>query len=210
MDRNPALEMLMDASMRMHEQGVPLMRRVVSADQEIRLWSHYPENDVVNGDLGCRYFYHCHPEEEREFGEHGHFHIFLGKAAMAKSHAPLIPAPKTKAKRADVVHIAALSVDTNGLPVRWFTVNRWVTDEWLYPAPDIIGLLPQFNLAGSNGDPLVNDWITAMVQLSRPHIAALLTQRDTELALRDPSGEDRAAEILSLSTIDLETLLSEA
>ena len=210
MDRNPALEMLMDASMRMHEQGVPLMRRVVPADQEIRLWSHYPENDVVNGDLGCRYFYHCHPEEEREFGEHGHFHIFLSKAAMAKSHAPLIPAPKSKAKRADVVHIAALSVDTNGLPVRWFTVNRWVTDEWLYPAPGIIALLPQFNLAGSNGDPLVNDWITAMVQLSRPHIADLLTQRDIELALRDPSGEDRASEILSLSAIDLETLLSEA
>ena len=58
MDSNPALEMLMDASMRMHGQGVPLMRRVVPSDQEIRLWSHYPESDVVNGNLDCRYFYH--------------------------------------------------------------------------------------------------------------------------------------------------------
>lgn len=207
MDHDAALEMLMDASMRMHDEGVPMMRRVVPSDEETRLWTHYPENDVVNGDLACRYFYHCHPQEEREFGEHGHFHIFFGKSGMARTAVPLVPAPKSTVKRADVVHIAALSVDTNGLPVRWFTVNRWVTDEWLFPAQDIISLLPKFNLAGSNGDPLVNDWITAMVQLSQPQIEELLTQRDAELALRDPSGEDRAAEILSLAAIDLEALL---
>jgi hypothetical protein len=207
MDRNSAREMLMDCSMRMHEQGAPLMRRVMPCDEETKLWSHYPENDVVNGHLACRYFYHCHPPEEREFGEHGHFHLFVGKSAMTQSQRPSIAAPKSKAKRPDVVHIAALSIDTNGLPARWFTVNRWVTDEWLYPADDLTALLPRFNLQGANGDPLVNGWLTAMVQLSLQVIAALLSQRDAELARRDPSGENRSTEILSTAAIDLEALL---
>jgi hypothetical protein len=207
MDHQAALEMLMDSSVSMHEQGVPFMRRVLPAEEETRLWAHYPENDVVNGPLDCRYFYHCHPPEERTFGEHGHFHIFFGKSAMSSSVKPMIPAPKTKVKRADVVHIAALSVDTNGLPVRWFTVNRWVTDEWLYPAEQVSELLPQFNLEGANGDPLVNRWITAMVQLSRPQITELLLQRDAELKQHDPSGANRDVEITSLTPIDLEALL---
>jgi hypothetical protein len=209
MDRQTALEMLMESSVRMHEQGVPLMRRVLPADEEIRLWSHYPDNDVVNGPLTCRYFYHCHPPEEREFGEHGHFHLFFGKSAMKPNQKPLIAAPNTKIKRADVVHIAALSVDTNGVPVRWFTVNRWVTDEWLYPANQIIGLLPKFNLEGTNGDPLVNSWLTAMIQLSRGDIAQLLLERDAKLTQNDSSGEDRNLEIMSLRTIELDALLGD-
>ena len=32
------------------------------------------------------------------------------------------------------MHLAALSLDVNGQPVRWFTTNRWVTGEHWRPA----------------------------------------------------------------------------
>ncbi len=209
MDRQIAINMLMDSSLRMHKTGIPLMRRLLPNDDDIRLRDHYPADDVVNGPLFCRYFYHCHPPEERAFREHGHFHLFFGQASIDTDISPLIAAPPTKLKRADVVHIAALSVDVNGLPVSWFTVNRWVTDEWLYSADVISALLEQFDLCGQRGDPLINQWLTAMVQISRGEISKLLQLRDTLLGSQDPSGEDRSTEVLSISQIDLEALLAD-
>ena len=206
MNEADAITLLMDSSLAMHSGGIPLMRRMLPED-EILMWEHYPDEDVVNGKLFCRYFYHCHPPEEREWGEHGHFHLFVGKAAMPKGTRPAIKAPKGKKRRPKVVHIAALSVDANGMPIRWFTINRWVTDEYLYGTSDITPLLKKFDLRGEHGDPLVNDWLTAMVQLSRRDIAELLEERDAMLLQHDPSGEDRDFEILSSKAIDLAALV---
>ncbi|APG63739.1 hypothetical protein LPB140_09085 [Sphingorhabdus lutea] len=205
MEQQKAAEFLMDSSVAMHESAMPLMHRIVPDD--VLIWNHYPEIDVVNGVAGSRFFYHCHPPEDRDGEEHGHFHFFIDKKSMDSDFNPLIAAPEITGKRAEVVHIAALSMDYNGLPIKWFTTNRWVTDESLYPAENIISKMALFDLRGLNGDPLVNIWLTAMLRLSQNIIANLLRERDEILMQKDPSGEDRNVEILSHARVDLSSLL---
>jgi hypothetical protein len=186
------------------------MSRVLPQDNTARVYTHYPIGDVVNGKHGSRYFYHSHPPEDRSAEEHGHFHLFLDRRAFGKDTEPLIPAPPVAAggKRADVVHLAALAIGYDGLPLRWFGTNRWVTDEWLYPATDVIGALSKFDLRGSNGDPKVNDWLTAILRLSAKSVAGVLIERDEALRQRDMSGEDRTVEVTSMRDVDLAKLLA--
>lgn len=200
--------LLLSSTQAMFAEGRPLMNRVLPPHAPLEVWQHYPDGDVVTCEAGSRYFYHCHPPGERAEGEHGHFHLFLAKTAMPTVVHPLrAPAEiSPQEPRADVVHIAALAISTEGLPLSWFTTNRWVTDEWLYPAATIAAQLDRFDLRGAAGDPLVNDWITAMVALSRIELVDLLVQRDAVLADQDPTGEDRTVEIASVAPISLEQL----
>ena len=212
MDHADLADLLMTSTAAMFAQGKPLMNRLLPADQPAKLWQHYPPDDVVNGAAGSRFFYHCHPLDERSAGEHGHFHLFLAKSAMPADAVPMIAPPPPAdpdAPRADVVHIGALAISTEGLPLCWFTTNRWVTDEWIYPAEKVIDQLAQFDLRGPDGDSLVNDWLTALVGLCRADLAELLIQRDAVLSARDLSGEDRSVEITSIKPIDLERLFGD-
>lgn len=191
----------------MHQSGIPLMRRVLPPEVEATLWEHYPEQDAISPDSGARYFYHCHPVEERGEGEHGHFHLFLPKRAMKQlNNAKSVPVD-LEADRADVVHIVALSVSPEGLPIAMFTVNRWVCDEWLFGHSDIMAGIDGFDLTGADGDPLVNSWLTAMVQLAKPMIGALLVERDERLTASNWDGEDRALEVISIAPVDLQALV---
>lgn len=204
-------ELLMTSTAAMFAEGQPLMNRILPSDAPAELWQHYPPDDVVNGAAGSRYFYHCHPPAERSEGEHGHFHLFLDTAMMPDGIDPIIaPPPATPDDpRADVVHIGALAISTEGLPLCWFTTNRWVTDEWIFPADAVIESLARFDVRGPDGDPLVNDWLTAMVGLSRSDLADLLRERDIVLAARDMTGEDRSVEITSTMPIALERLFDD-
>lgn len=186
----------------------PVMSRILPDQGTAEIWAHYPPDDVVNGRHSCRYFYHAHPPDEREDDEHGHFHLFIGKDALADVIEPLrSPPPLGEGeKRADVVHLAALAMSYEGLPLRWFAVNRWVTDEWLYPADTLIPHLHEFDVRGDDGDPLVNDWLTSIFQLSIDDIGPLLAERDQVLGCKDLTGEDRNLEIVATRDIDLERL----
>ncbi len=210
MQRNELVQLLIDSTEQMFADGRPLMSRVLPDDGVAEIWEHYPEGDVVNGEAGSRYFYHSHPPGERLDGEHGHFHLFLDKSAMPEGAEALIAPPQIDpaTPRADVVHLAALAISSEGLPLHWFTCNRWVTDEWLYPAESVISELPRFDLRGEAGDPLVNSWLTAMVGLARDRIAQLLSERDAVLELNDMTGEDRAVEVTSSAAISLERLIA--
>lgn len=202
------VDLLLSSTQRMFAEGRPLMSRLLPEQTPAEVWKHYPEDDVVNGEFGSRYFYHCHPPGERIAGEHGHFHLFLAKSTMPAITGPFRSPPPIDPQevRADVVQIVALSISTDGLPLAWFTTNRWVTDEWLYPASTITAFLDRFDMRGPRGDPLVNDWITAMVALSRGDICDLLNQRDQVLDQKDPDGESRALEVTSFRSISLEQL----
>jgi hypothetical protein len=204
-------DLLMTSTAAMFAEGQPLMNRVLPTAEPAELWQHYPPDDVVNGAAGSRYFYHCHPPAERSEGEHGHFHLFLDTSVMPDGVDPIIaPLPATPDEpRADVVHIGALAISSEGLPLCWFTTNRWVSDEWIYPAEAVIDQLAKFDLRGPDGDPMVNDWLTAIVGLSRGDLAELLRQRDAVLEARDMSGEDRSVEITSIMPIALERLLGD-
>lgn len=194
----------------MFQSGKPLMSRLLPEDGTSEAWAHYPADDVVNGAISSRYFYHSHPPDEREADEHGHFHLFVGKEAMPdKAKALIAPPPLPKGqKRADVVHIAALAIGYDGLPLRWFGTNRWVTDEWLYPARAVITVLDSFDLRGQSGDPLINDWLTSILHLSRADIVNILEERDEVLQRNDITGENREVEVTGTRDVSLESLLS--
>ncbi|MFK9804338.1 DUF6969 family protein, partial [Escherichia coli] len=85
-------------------------------------------------------------------------------------------------------------------------VNRWVTDDIMYPAEAIIAALPHFDLADAPGDTLVNQWLTAAVALGRPELAALLHARDRALPMN--ASEDRSIEILSRTPFDLDAMIA--
>lgn len=198
---------LIALSVEMNRQGVPLMHRILPPAPE--QWAHYPPDDAVGQSSGARYFYHCHPTDDRDGDEHGHFHMFLPLALFPRALALSTPADDG-AKRAAVVHFAALSVNSVGVPFRLFTVNRWVTDEWLFPAAAIVDRLDAFDLAGADGDDLVNAWLTSFVRLAKADIAALLAERDQTLERLGWPGEDRSVEVTSASMVDLQSLLETA
>lgn len=86
-----------------------------------------------------RWFYHAHKPEEREDGEHGHFHMFLPLAmfdGVEPYYQPPARLPNDK-KTQGVVHFGALSFDLDGMPMSWFTTNYWVTHEYMMPAEAI-------------------------------------------------------------------------
>jgi hypothetical protein len=207
MSPEQAARSLVEATIAMHNSGLPLMRRVLPPETEATLWEHYPENDAVSPHNGSRYFYHCHPVEERGAGEHGHFHLFLPKRAMTNPDAAKCSPVDLEADRADVVHLVALSVSPEGLPIAMFTVNRWVCDEWLFSHSDIMAVIDGFDLTDADGDPLVNSWLTAMVHLAKPEIDELIAERDAKLSAANWDGEERSLEVISSRLIDLQTLV---
>lgn len=198
---------MVESTIAMHQSGTPLMRRVLPPEVEATLWEHYPEHDAVSPHNGSRYFYHCHPVEERGAGEHGHFHLFLPKRVIEKPNEAKCAPVDLETGRADVVHIVALSVSPEGLPISMFTVNRWVCDEWLFSHDDILAAIDGFDLTDADGDPLVNSWLTAMVHLAKPIIDTLLAERDVRLSAVNWDGEDRTLEVISIAPVDLQALV---
>jgi hypothetical protein len=207
MSPEQAAQKLVEATMAMHQSGIPLMRRILPPEVEPTLWAHYPEHDAVSPHNGSRYFYHCHPIEERGAGEHGHFHLFLSKLIMKEPSEAKCAPTDLETDRADVVHIVALSVSPEGLPISMFTVNRWVCDEWLFSCTDIMAVIDDFDLTDADGDPLANSWLTAMVHLAKPVIGTLLSERDARLSAVNWDGEDRATEVISSAAINLQSLV---
>lgn len=202
-----AADALWRATVALHESGRPLMQRVLPARGEFAAWQHYPVGGVVNGPWQARWYYHAHARESAEHTEHGHFHLFVGRKAFPRAVRPAIIPPDRRRPRPSAVHLGALSIGLDGLPLAWFATNRWVTDEWLYPAGEVARRIPDITFAGDDGDPLVNDWLTAMLHASRASLAALLAERDALLLAHDPAGEDRAVEVVAQSPIDLDLLL---
>jgi hypothetical protein len=205
MNKNAAHD-LIKAMLAMHSGGTPLMHLVLPPDVEPEQWVHYPADDAISPHTACRYFYHCHPPEERSDGEHGHFHLFLPLNYFPENGWKSAPANDGQ-DRADVVHLVALSVDMHGVPLNIFTTNRWVTDEWLYAAHDIATVIDRFDMTGAQGDPLVNQWLTSFVALARDPILNLLKERDALLATKNWPGDDKTIEITASQAVNLQSLI---
>lgn len=175
---------------------------------------HYPENDIHDADSHAQYYYHAHRGLE---GEHGHFHTFLRAPGMPGGVAPLeVPhAEPWPSGDEALAHLIAISMDAYGFPIGLFAPNRWVAGDTWYPAEDAIAMLERFRIDHAYPSWPVNRWIGAMFVLFRPHIEALLIERDRVIgawreALPDEDVlERRAIEILSHMTISVEQTLAE-
>ncbi|MBZ0324580.1 MAG: hypothetical protein K8F57_00120, partial [Alphaproteobacteria bacterium] len=107
-------------------------------------------------------------------------------------------------------HLIAISMDSYGFPISLFTTNRWVAADNWYACDDVVRMLDRFEIDHARPSWPVNRWITAMIKLFRPQIAALLRQRDDGLArwqaahpARD-AFEDRELEVISELPVSVE------
>ena len=159
--------------------------RVFTGDAPIEAQVHYPVGDLVDSHSGTQCYYHCH----RGGGEHGHLHLFRR------------PSPEEP-----FIHLIAISLNPRGLPVAFFTVNRWVsTGQWL-PAVDTLELFGGVSLHRSCCDRDLSLWLIHFLRFYRSLVGQLLQQRDQRLQAEAGSLnqhlEDRDLEILSFSAID--------
>jgi hypothetical protein len=198
-------------------------------------WTHYPAGDVYDPETHAQFFYHAHPPDQRPAGEHGHFHAFLRPRGMPSGVAPLMlpelaiadsPAaphdpilapvaqPNQGRDNEHLSHLVAIAMDTNGMPVRLFTTNRWVTGETWYRAEDVSRMLDRFVVDLARPSWPVNRWISAMFRLFRPQMLELLAARDAAIMnwRRRHRGkihvfEDRRLEVASQIAIGLDDQL---
>lgn len=177
-------------------------------------FNHYPDDDVYDRETHAQYYYHAH---RGEVGEHGHFHAFLRPKGMPAGVAP-INYPATDPWPQDdeaLSHLIAIAMDGYGYPTGLFTTNRWVTAEAWYPAEQVIRMLDLFVIDHAFPSLPVNRWISAMFVLFRPHIEALLKQRDAIVwtwAAAHPGEdvfEDRQLDITSQMQISVAGTLHE-
>jgi hypothetical protein len=207
MDQQAAALTVIDTITVMAEEGVPLMLRVLPKG-EVRLWEHYPEDDARDARTRSRWYYHVHTPGERDPAEHGHFHLFLHRTQL-DDPARFVAAPEAgEDAPAHVTHVAGLSIDHAGIPISWFATNRWVTDEFVYPADTMIAHLDRYVVDETGEDPLVNRLLTAMVALYRDELAELLRMRDAAIAehleAEGPGARDAGHDVLASIPIDLD------
>lgn len=212
------------------EQGTSLVGEILKGQGEFLQWDHYPAGDVYDRTSHAQYYYHAHPADNRTPGypaglwavEHGHFHTFLRAEGMPPG---AVPASLPDSQAGDTVdalsHIIAISMGRDGLPMRLFTTNRWVTGERWYDAETVIGLIDRFTVTSPVPSRPVNSWITHMLRLFRPQIEVLLHRRDEALAdwqtrhhdADTAAHQDRGLEVTSMTVIDIadqiETLAAE-
>ncbi|BDI61521.1 DUF6969 family protein [Qipengyuania nanhaisediminis] len=199
----------------MAAESRPLMLRVVPEDGATH-WTHYPRKDARDAHCQSRWYYHVHAPGSRDCDpdEHGHFHLFLHRSQLPEGLEPKVWPPQGEDCKAHVAHIVALAIDRSGIPKSWFTVNRFVTNEFLYPADVMIAHLDDFCVDHTKEDDLVNRFVTAMVALYREEIAELLRERDTRQARLAAEFGDKAyekesgVEVLSQVAIDLDEKLA--
>ncbi|RJF81299.1 hypothetical protein D3877_14000 [Azospirillum cavernae] len=180
-------------------------------------WRHYPPGDVYDAEHHAQYYYHCHPEDERPKGEHGHFHSFLRPHGMPSGIRPA-PLPDYAPPDNDndaLSHLIGVAMDVAGQPVRLFTTNRWVTGETWYAADDVVAMLDSFIVDHARPSWPTNRWITGLVRLFRPQIIRLLRERDAAIgrwANQHPDAyvyEDRGLEVASQCPISVEEQIAE-
>ena len=214
MNATDAAHTVIETITQMAQEQRPLMLRVLPDGGDSHFWKHYPKGDARDAKTRSRWYYHVHAPGSRDEGEHGHFHLFLHRTQLPKGLEPKVWPPQGEDCKAHVTHLVGLSIDTVGIPRAWFTVNRFVTNEFLFPADVMIEHLPDFNVDETKEDDLVNRFVTAMVALYREEIAELLRQRDARHAeLVAKHGEkgyekESGVEMLSQIPIDLDAKIS--
>ncbi|MBO6608718.1 hypothetical protein [Altererythrobacter sp.] len=214
MNATDAAHTVIETITQMAQEQRPLMLRVLPDGGESHFWKHYPKGDARDAKTRSRWYYHVHAPGSRDEGEHGHFHLFLHRTQLPMGLEPKVWPPQGEDCKAHVTHLVGLSIDTVGIPRAWFTVNRFVTNEFLFPADVMIEHLPDFNVDETKEDDLVNRFVTAMVALYREEIAELLRQRDARhvelVAKHGEKGYEKESgvEVLSQIPIDLDAKIS--
>jgi hypothetical protein len=170
----------------------------------------YPEDSVGDAVRGFSWFYHAHPgRAPRPWEEHGHFHCFVDSDRLERRARPLALPEDADPLIGGCVHLVGVSIDRRGVPTTLFAPNRWVTNEWMYPARPVAALAAGYAVEAQGEFAATSRWLGALVRLLQPVVARLLDARDQRLAARRAQAgsgafEDKELEIAAFAALDLD------
>jgi hypothetical protein len=144
------------------KKGLTLSQAALAGANNFIEWEHYPKNDLVDAVSAYEFYYHAHAQTEMPNGEHGHFHLF-------------------KRNGENFHHLIGIALNQQGLPVRLFTTNQWVTGEKLLPAELVIEHLRDFDMAIKGRMAPLARWISAMTRLYFADMEMLIVNRDKKI-----------------------------
>jgi len=159
----------------------------------------FPEGELNFAGAGWRGFYHCHASVGKNPNEHGHFHLFVHCNAK-------------QGNSSNWTHVAALSIDNEGQPRSWFTVNQWVTGANWLSADETITLLDGIQIPDEAN--VTEKFLLAMLGLYHDDLEKLLLERDRQLTRinadrkMDDTLCDRNVYMLSQQSIELQQRLN--
>jgi hypothetical protein len=179
------------------KKGVTLSEVALCGAKEFIEWNHYPANDLVDEVSGYEFYYHAHSADEMVDDEHGHFHLF-----NRCGH--------------DFHHLIGIALNQQGLPVRLFTTNQWVTGEKFVSAQSVIAQLRNFDMPIKGRMGSIARWISALTKLYFIDMEKLILNRDQKISeLKIEFGDLESAldskshHVLTESKIDLLDQLSQ-
>ena len=178
-------------------------------------WDHYPKGDVYDRQTHAQYFYHAHSVGGHD-PEHGHFHTFMRAKGMARGVKPINrPDRSTWPSGTDALsHIIGISMDAQGMPIRLFTTNRWVTGEAWYKARDIVKMIGFYSIEHAQPSWPTNRWVSGMVRLFWPQIIMLIQARDMCIDVWEKQNpgqdvfEDRSLEVTSQADVNVDVQIT--
>ena len=180
----------------MGEQKTNPVLLTLPDSEHIELKHKYYITPFQTKNLCFKGFYHCHTYPDKINSEHGHFHFFI-KLNKSKTWQ----------------HLAALSMNQQGQPEQWLTVNQWVTNSSWVEKKDLDTLVKDLLIFESEN--LLHEWIVAIIILYSDQLKELIEQRDQQLSLIKTTTEnpdiinDRSLYRFSSAQIFLENKLNE-
>ncbi|MES0875240.1 hypothetical protein ABSH63_14655 [Sinimarinibacterium sp. HSW-8] len=148
-------------------------------------WAVYPAAVRTAGSGRYRYFFHVHDRHSR--AEVGHFHLF--------DHGD---------GRGPGSHLIGLAIDGDGLPVRLFATNPWVTAERPCTAALALRHLGQFAPRGDDETcTLIGRYLGLVLAVFMPQVRSVLEARDQRLRKTPRLAADRRVPVLSARRICL-------
>jgi hypothetical protein len=190
-------------------KGENILHYTLKKNKQHQHMSHYPQGDRIDRTSGAQYFYHCH-REDFETTEHGHFHCFLRYKRIPKKIKPTPLADWDRYIDNPMTHLVAIGMNQMGLPIRLFTVNRWVTSEIWYDAVHVPRFIKRFKMEHDE-DPywhILDKWVEGMLHLFAPQITWLHHERDKIIQAHQVANPQENSylnnNIEELSSIDID------
>ena len=172
---------IMSETMRVLQKSeTNVVGEILKTTEKFIEWEHIPNEDVYDKHSHCQYYYHTHQKsksgDDLHDDEHGHFHTFIrGKAMPGNIQPTPLPDYDPDMDISEVnSHVIGIGMNELGVPIRLFTVNRWVTGETWHKGEDVVSLLDQFEIDSIYPSWPVNLWITNIVSLFKPQIEELI------------------------------------
>ena len=196
-------DQMLDAVLALQKKQQTVLSCLMPKGGIFTLWDHYPAGEVSDASTACQYYYHAHRISPRE---HGHFHLF------GLLNADGTPRPAGAAWGDDEApsHLIAISMSPQGMPIKVFCPNQWVTKGYWLTADQILAQLEHFAVRAPQPRwSVVGRWLAGFVQLFMPQIEAALRARDAQVKtlrhgrLWRTFWADESIEVINYIPIDL-------